>query len=136
MNPNNHMGKHSKLKPTPPKPPTAPKPPARASPDEVEQVDALLSRAAGHLELLLTAAEATMEAGEASPALARESANVAAKLVAISTEQRQRARQKEAALRRITMRDVMAWLRTQDPDVRSKVARELAGLDNEGSVLS
>lgn len=52
--------------------------------------DALLERAVKHLISLLSACEATLAAGNASPALARESAGVARSMASLSKELRQR----------------------------------------------
>lgn len=55
-----------------------------------ERAEAMLKRTITHLETLLGAVEATLEAGDANPALARESAGVARAMTGLAAEVRQR----------------------------------------------
>lgn len=101
-----------------------------------------LSRAAVHLERVLSLVEAAIDKGDANPAVIRESAGVARAIATLSAEQRARERQADEAGRRaaraLTVPTVIAFLRQLDADGRRTVQRELQRLEQAtrpGSVL-
>jgi hypothetical protein len=120
------MSRHTKL---------AKAAPALAKPSP----DALLQRAVDHLVLLLAACEATLLAGEASPALARESAGVARSIATLSSEQRQQEKHLQQLVDRMSPSEaddaMERYLRDLPLDRLGRFKSLLDELTNAGSVL-
>lgn len=114
------MGKHTKLTPAEPHP-------ADSSVDAFAQLDDMYKRVIGGVDRLLASIEATIEKGEASPALAREAANLVRALNGISAEQRAREKQRRAAFRGISEGLVLEWFRSLTSVEQTRVVQALTG---------
>ena len=117
------MSKHTKLKP--PRPSKA----ADNAGDAFAQLDELYARVIGGVDKLLGSIETTIESGTASPALAREAANLVRALNGISAEQRAREKQRRAAFQAIDTTLVAEWFRTLDRTERTRFIQQLEGAD-------
>lgn len=112
-------GKRTKL--PPPERPTAQPPDMGA-----------LARVEAHLARTLELVEAAITRGEASPAVVRESANVARAIVTLSAERRACAKQERVRVENLTIGDVLTWLRAADTRSRQKINIELRALLGDG----
>lgn len=118
------MGRHTKLKAS-----------TRTAPivdekDAFGQLDGMYSRVIAGVDKLLGSIETTIDAGTASPALAREAANLVRALNGISAEQRAREKQRRAALKAIDV-DVMNWFRGLGARERAVFIRQLEDIDGD-----
>lgn len=98
---------------------------AAPSPDALGRVEAHLART---LELV----EAAIDRGEATPAVVRESANVARAIVTLSAERRACAKSDRVRVEDLAIGDVITWLRAADMRSRWKVNIELRVLLDDG----
>lgn len=121
------MGRHLKLAP----------PSTARVPDASEQ---LLDRTKAHLEHLLGAVEATLETGECTPALVRESAAVARAVTSLSAEMRQRERHIKYQLEELGDHDrdalVKAYVASLTPERRVSFLRYVDELSQADQLLS
>lgn len=115
------MGKHSKLTP-----PSSPKR-VQADVDAFGQLDELYTRVIGGVDKLLASIEASIDNGTASPALAREAANLVRALNGISAEQRAREKQRRAAFRGLDAVLVTEWARSLNNAELTQLIRQLEG---------
>ena len=122
------MGRRTKLQKAP-----------SASTPGPDQADHLLQRTIAHLELLLGALESTLESGDATPALARESANVARAMTGVAAELRQREKHAQQVVDAMSPAErhalVAAYIRDLTPEDRAPLRALLAELDDDASVL-
>lgn len=122
------MGRHTKLE---------------APADGVDDVgldpEELLRRTIRHLTKLLGAVERTLEAGEANPALARESASVARAMTSLAAELRAREKHEKSMVEAMTpeerRRVVFAFVRELDNDGRAEMRAVLDELDSSERLL-
>jgi hypothetical protein len=103
------------------------------------EADKLLKRAVSHLQLLLSACEATLKEGGASPALARESAGVARSIATLSSEMRQQEKHLQQLVDRMSPSEADAameqYLRDLPLDRLDRFKSLLDELTSSGSVL-
>ncbi len=89
----------------------------------------LLNRQLDHLQALQASAEATLKLGDATPALMRESANVARAVVSLSGEVEKRNKATVAAYGKLTLTEkaeaVTKWLLTLPPEMRLAAIEKL-----------
>ena len=117
------MGKHLKLKS-----------PQRTAPIEgaagaFDQLEGMYTRAIGGVDKFLQSIEATIDSGTASPALAREAANLVRALNGISAESRAREKQQTAGIRNIELPHVLAWFRSLAPAERAQFLRTAQNIE-------
>ena len=114
--------------------------PAPIQPSEgIDEVDRNLEEESGellesqvrHIKVLQEAIEVTIMAGEASPALAREAANVARAAVMLDQRLSKRRQDLQGQFRKLTKKAkaaaVVEWLCTLPKDVRREAAERLKG---------
>ncbi len=111
------MGRHTKLK-APEKAPEAPTQGARP----------LFDRAETMLSTLLGSIEATIAAGDISPALAREAGSVARAITTMEAERRNREAMEKRHARKLTLDDVIAFVRQLDQGERHQAISALQAL--------
>lgn len=106
---------------------------------EQDEARAMLRRAGKHLSIILDVAERSVEEGEVSPALVRETAGAARALVTLSAELRQREKHERQAVAKMTPEEkddlVAEYIRDLPPDRRQALRVLLDDLDNGGGVL-
>lgn len=111
-------GKRSKLPP--------PKDPAPARTQGFSAASDPLDRVEAHLARTLDLVEAAINKGEATPAVVRESSNVARAIVTVSAERRARVKAETAIVEALTAHDVIGYLRNvADDRARQFIASEL-----------
>ena len=114
------MSRHTTLK--------APKPRREAAkpadPSMFDRVETMLAT-------LLCSVEATVAAGEASPALVREAAGIARAMVTLEAERRARAKQELAAQQWLTVPIVIRFLRELPPAARARLIRDVQHLTSD-----
>jgi hypothetical protein len=115
------MSKHTHLK-APKTRPNAAKP---ADPSMFDRVETMLTT-------LLASVEATVAAGEASPALVREANGIARAMVTLEAERRARAKQEAAAREWLSLPVVLQFLRSLPAAERGRVIRELTHMQTDG----
>lgn len=103
------------------------------------EVDEMLREELGHLRTLRATVSAALAAGEATPALVRESAGVARALVAVSGEIRQREKHARQQVADMTPEEadalVAEYLRELTKERRAELREFLDELDREEAVL-
>jgi hypothetical protein len=115
------MSKHTQMK--------APK----ARRDAAKPADpSMFDRVETMLTTLLASVEATVSAGEASPALVREANGIARAMVTLEAERRARAKQEAAAQQWLTVPAVLQFLRSLPAAERGRVIRELEHMAKDG----
>jgi hypothetical protein len=111
------MGKHLKVNPAP-------------TEQEVGTPDALLRRTALHLQNLLGASERLIAAGEATPAIMRESVAVARALTALAAEVRQQEKHARGLLDSMGPDELLGLLSeycsTLAPELQQKLIERLS----------
>jgi len=127
------MGKHTKLQKRVVKANAAP---SAATPSAPVTIDSMLQGWVVRLERLYSNIEATVESGEATPAILRESAAIARALVSVSAEIRAREKAANLLAEDLSTSDVIRWFRTLHVQERESVVRELTHITSGRSGLA
>ena len=126
------MGRHSKMKP-----PTKRRRKATTTASVPPDIEPMLARTLAHLERLFESSEATFEAGDANPALLRETSGVARAIVSISAEIRAREKAAWQRATEFTVHEVVEFARTLSADERRRLVLAVQDLDAQtGSGLA
>ncbi len=126
------MGRHLTLK--------RPKPTKNAPSADADRADdddgALVRRAGRVLERLLSATEATLDAGDVTPALMREASGLARAIQALEAERRANKKMLLQHAATIAKQDVLLFARSLSKENRAGLLREIAAMGDRRSVLS
>lgn len=114
--------------------------PAEVASDPVQaQIDTLIARAITHLDVCLTSVEETVKAGDASPAVLRESGTVARGIIGLAAELRQQQRHQARMVAAMSPEEqdrlVVAYISDLPKQRRAEIRRLLDDLDDAEGVL-
>jgi hypothetical protein len=136
------MGEHTTFRPPP-----SPTGNGHATPRKrrrhlspLEEANQLSRDTIGHLRALMSTVEASINAGQVTPALARESSGIARALTALMAELRQQEKHHRQMIDRLTAEErtqlVIAFVREQTAESRVAFRRLLDELDQADQLLS